>query len=47
MNGKFTIIDSGYRNNTHKRKIAYVPMIKAIIHLLNDKEKSVELELLN
>ena len=41
------MIGSGYRSNTHKRKIAEVPMIKVIIHLFNDEEKSVELELLN
>ena len=37
-----TILDSGYRKNTRKRKIAEGLMIKAIRLSLNFKEKSVE-----
>ena len=37
-----TILDSGYRKNTRKRKIAEGLMIKVIRLSLNFKEKSVE-----
>ena len=43
----FTKLEGGYRNNTHKRKIAETLMIKVIRPSLNTKEKSVELKLLN
>ena len=43
----FTKLDSGYRNNTHERKIAEALMIKVIRPSLNAKEKSVELRLFN
>ena len=43
----FTILDSGYRSNTRKRKIAEALIIKVIRPSLNAKEKSVELKLFN
>ena len=43
----FTILDSGYRNNTRKTKTAEVLMIKLIRPSLNAKENSVELKLFN
>ena len=43
----FTKLEGGYRNNTHKRKIAETLMIKVIRPSLNTKEKSVELKLFN
>ena len=43
----FTKLESGYRNNTHKRKIAEALMIKVIRPSLNAKEKSVKLRLFN
>ena len=43
----FTKLEGGYRNNTHKRKIAETLMIKVIRLSLNTKEKSVELKLFN
>ena len=43
----FTKLDSGYRNNTYKRKIAEALMIKVIRSSLHIKEKSVELKLFN
>ena len=45
MKSDFTILDSGYRTNTRKRKIAKAVMIKIIRPSLNAKEKSVELKL--
>ena len=45
MKSDFTILDSGYRTNTRKRKIAKAVMIKIIRPSLNVKEKSVELKL--
>ena len=42
MKGHCTILDINYRNNTRKRKIAEVLMIKVIRPSLNEKEKSVE-----
>ena len=47
VKGDFTILDSGYRNNTRKRKIVEALMIKVIRPSLNAKEKSVELKLFN
>ena len=47
MKGDLTILDSGYRNNTRKRKIAEALMIKIIKPSLNAKEKSVKLKLFN
>ena len=43
----FTILESGYRNNTRKRKIAEALMIKVKNSSLNAKGKSVELKLFN
>ena len=43
----FTKLEGGYRNNTHKRKIAETLMIKVIRPSLNTKEKSAELKLFN
>ena len=44
----FTILDSGYRNNTRKRKIAEaLMMIKVIRASLSSKEISVEKKLFN
>ena len=47
VKGDFTILDSGYRNNTRKRKIAEALTIKVIKPSLNSKEKSVELKPFN
>ena len=47
VKGDFTILDSGYRNKTRKRKIVEALMIKVIKPSLNAKEKSVELKLFN
>ena len=47
VKGGFTILDSGYRNNTRKRKTTEALMIKVIRPSLNTKEKSVELKLFN
>ena len=47
MKGDFIILDSGFRNNTRKRKIGEALMIKVIRPSLNTKEKSVELKLFN
>ena len=47
VKGDFTILDSVYRNNTRKRKIAEALMIKVKKPSLNAKEKSVELKLFN
>ena len=43
----FTILGSGYRSKTRKKKIAEVIIIKVIRPSLNSKEKSVELKLFN
>ena len=42
VKGDFTILNSGYRNNTRKRHIAEALMIKVIKPSPNAKEKSVE-----
>ena len=47
VKGNFTMLDSGYRNNTRKRKIAEALMIKVIRVSLNSKEISVEKKLFN
>ena len=47
VKGDFTILDSGYRNNTRKRKIAEALMIKVIRPSLNVNEKSMEIKLFN
>ena len=41
----FTKLKSGYRNNTHKRKITEALIIKVIRPSLNTEEKLVELKL--
>ena len=43
----FTILESGHRSNTRKRKIAEALMTKVIKPSLNAKEISVELKLFN
>ena len=43
----FTILNSGYRNNKRKRKIAEALMIKELRPSLNIQEKSVQLHLFN
>ena len=45
--GDVTVLDSGYKNNTCKRKIAEALMITVKRPPLNAKEKSVELNLFN
>ena len=47
VKGDFTILDSGYRNNTCKGKIVEGLMTKVGRLSLNVKEKSVELKLFN
>ena len=47
VKGDFARLDSGYRNNTRKRKIAEALMIKVKKPSLNAKEKSAELKLFN
>ena len=47
VKGDFTILESGHRSNTRKRKIAEALMTKVIKSSLNAKEKSVELKLFN
>ena len=50
VKGDFTIQDSGYRNNTRKRKImsnTEALMSRVIRPSLNTKEKSVELKIFN
>ena len=41
MKGDFTILNSGYRNNTRKKKTAEALMMKVIRPSLNAKENSV------
>ena len=45
--GGFIILDSGYRNNTRKTKIAGVLIIKVITPSVNAKENSVKSKLSN
>ena len=42
VKGHFPILNSGYKNNTRKRKTAEALMIKVIRSSLNAKEKPVE-----
>ena len=48
VNGDFTVLDRGHRNNTRKTKIAEALMIKVIRPLLNaEKKESLELKFFN